>query len=99
MDPHGDKIVPWEPGFRMISGNPFLRSPPATSDTVTDTGSGKPIQPVQMTCATTDGGVSRWPQGSDGMHGVGIASTHPVSPTQPTGDGVGFPNRASLPGS
>ena len=83
-----DKIVAFQPGFRMVSGDATLRSPPAGGPLpVTDHAQGE-INPVEITCPTTDASASsKWPAKSDGLHGVGI-------PQPNRGDsGAGFPNQ------
>ena len=82
-----DEIVAFPPGFRMTSGDPMLRSPPATGGrSILDPAQG-PIQPIQITCPLNDDKSARWPANSDGMHGVGIQDP------QNAGSGVGFPNQ------
>lgn len=71
----------------MVSGNPNLRSPPYTSESVLDTAQGV-IQPVQWTCPRSDESTPLYPTNSDGLHGVGIQDP------QNGGAGVGFPDKS-----
>lgn len=81
-----DDIVAFEPGHRMVIGNPSLRIPPATGgESITDTNFGTP-QPVQWTCPRTSYNPPSYPAGSNGLDGVGIQD----SGNQ--GAGVGFPD-------
>jgi hypothetical protein len=71
----------------MVSGNPNLRTPPATGGlNILDLADGAP-QPVQWTCPRTDESQPLYPVNSDGLHGVGIQD-----PTN-GGKGVGFSDK------
>lgn len=88
FEPTTDKITAFQPGLRMVVGNPNLRTPPANgSGSVVDYANGTP-QPVQITCPRADyGGTPSWPANSDGLHGVGIQDP------ENKGAGVGFPDQ------
>lgn len=82
FDQTTDTIVPFEPGFRMTSGNPMIRSPPSTAELQLDSSKGT-IQPISWSCPTKSGGPV-YPANSNGQK-VGMAATA-------KGEGVGFPN-------
>lgn len=86
FEPTDDKITAFQPGHRMVIGNPNLRSPPNTSTNVLDLKDGTP-QPIQWTCPRSDTSQPLYPTDSDGLHGVGIQD--PGN----TGAGVGFPDQ------
>lgn len=87
FEPTTDKITAFQPGHRMVIGNPALRTPPAGgSGSILDYSAGTP-QPIQVTCPRTTYNPPSWPADSDGLHGVGIQD--PVN----TGAGVGFPDQ------
>jgi hypothetical protein len=82
-----DKITAFQPGHRMVVGNPELRTPPATGGaSILDLSDGTP-QPVQFTCPRTNTASPLYPTNSDGLHGVGIQDPGNK------GAGVGFPDQ------
>ncbi|KAF8531664.1 hypothetical protein JB92DRAFT_2675225, partial [Gautieria morchelliformis] len=82
-----DVIKAFEPGHRMLIGDPTLRTPPATGGvSITDTNAGTP-QPVQWTCPRSNTDVPTYPPNSDGLHGVGIGDPNNKAA------GVGFPDQ------
>ncbi|KAI9648319.1 hypothetical protein NHQ30_002952 [Ciborinia camelliae] len=86
FEPTTDKITAFQPGHRMVIGNPELRTPPAGgAGSVVDYSAGTP-QPIQITCPRSDYSLPAYPTDSDGLHGVGIED--PVN----KGAGVGFPD-------
>ena len=81
-----DKIVAFQPGHRMVVGNPKLRTPPATGgESITDTNYGIP-QPIQWTCPRSNYNTPSYPANSNGMNGVGIQDPNNK------GAGAGFPD-------
>jgi len=82
-----DKIQAFPPGLRMLVGDPFLRTPPATGGkSITDLSDGTP-QPIQFTCPRSNTNSPLYPTNSDGLHGVGIQDPGNG------GAGVGFPDQ------
>ncbi|KUJ15357.1 WSC-domain-containing protein, partial [Mollisia scopiformis] len=82
-----DKIEAFQPGHRMVVGNPELRTPPATGgQSITDLSDGTP-QPVQFTCPRTNTNSPLYPTDSTGLDGVGIQDPGNK------GAGVGFPDQ------
>ncbi|KAF4621963.1 hypothetical protein G7Y89_g14382 [Cudoniella acicularis] len=82
-----DKIEAFQPGHRMVIGNPELRSPPATGGkSILDLNDGTP-QPVQWTCPRSNTNSPLYPVNSDGLHGAGIQDPGNA------GAGVGFPDQ------
>jgi hypothetical protein len=82
-----DKIEAFPPGLRMTTGNPFLRTPPATGGRlITDLSDGVP-QPVQWTCPRSNTANPLYPVNSNGLNGVGIQDPGNG------GSGVGFPDQ------
>lgn len=82
-----DEIVAFPPGFRMVSGNPKLRTPPSTGGSINiDSGNGA-IQAVGFTCPRTNTNSPLYPVGSSGLNGVGIQDPGNK------GAGVGFPDQ------
>lgn len=82
-----DDIVAFEPGHRMVVGNPTLRSPPDSNGTlILDPAEGT-IQPVQWTCPRSSTSSPLYPVDSDGLHGAGIQDPGNG------GAGVGFPDQ------
>ncbi|KAK7931536.1 hypothetical protein PG985_002248 [Apiospora marii] len=67
FDVTNDKIEPFPPGLKIVSGEAGKRTPPATGGLQLDPSMG-PIQPVQFTCPA-QGDPDRYPRGSDGTHG------------------------------
>ncbi|ATZ51432.1 hypothetical protein BCIN_07g00710 [Botrytis cinerea B05.10] len=87
FEPTTDKITAFQPGHRMVVGNPALRTPPAGGGaSIVDYKLGTP-QPVQVTCPRSNYDVPSYPADSDGLHGVGIQDP------QNKGAGVGFPDQ------
>ncbi len=71
----------------MVSGNPTLRTPPASGGvSITDQSDGV-IQPVQWVCPRSNTNTPLYPPDSDGLHGVGIQDPGNA------GAGVGFPDQ------
>jgi hypothetical protein len=82
-----DTIKAFQPGHRMVVGNPELRTPPATGGkSILDLSDGTP-QPVQFTCPRSNTAQPLYPVDSDGLHGVGIQDPGNA------GAGVGFPDQ------
>jgi hypothetical protein len=82
-----DDIKAFQPGHRMVIGNPSLRTPPASgggSIVVAGTSQGAP-QPVQFTCPRQNYNEPSYPVGSNGLT-AGIADPNNK------GAGVGFPD-------
>jgi len=87
FEPTTDEIKAFQPGHRMVIGNPHLRSPPATGGrSILDLNDGTP-QPVQWTCPRSNTNQPLYPVNSDGLHGVGIQDPGNA------GAGVGFPDQ------
>ncbi|PBP20919.1 wsc domain containing protein [Diplocarpon rosae] len=87
FDATTDKIKAFPEGLRIYTGNPSLRSPPATGGEQITDHSGGAIQPAQWTCPRTNEASSLYPKDSDGLHGVGIQDPNNG------GSGVGFPDQ------
>ncbi|RDW56584.1 hypothetical protein BP5796_13049 [Coleophoma crateriformis] len=82
-----DDIKAFEPGHRMVIGNPSLRSPPTSNGTLVLDPADGTIQPVQWTCPRSSTSSPLYPVGSDGLHGAGIQDP------RNKGAGVGFPDQ------
>jgi len=83
FDQTTDEIVPFEPGFRMVSGVSGKRDPPKSAELQLDGSKGE-IQPISWTCPqNTD--KPAWPTNSNGIK-IGMAA-------KAGGEGVGFPNK------
>ncbi|EHK97068.1 hypothetical protein M7I_7210 [Glarea lozoyensis 74030] len=88
FEPTTDKIQAFEPGMRMVIGDPTLRSPPSSKGNLNlDLGNGQPAQPIQWTCPRSNTNVPLYPADSDGLHGVGIGDSNNK------GAGTGFPDQ------
>ncbi|KAI1759203.1 hypothetical protein GGR53DRAFT_527846 [Hypoxylon sp. FL1150] len=83
FDATNDEIKAFPPGLKMVSGDAFKRSPPATGGLQLDPSQGE-IQAVQWTCPTQDSNINRYPINSDGTK-AGMQD-----PTN-KGSGAGFP--------
>jgi len=82
-----DDIVAFPEGFRMVTGDPKLRTPPPTGGKINlDTADG-PAQPIGFTCPRSNTNSPLYPTNSDGLHGVGIQDPGNQ------GAGVGFPDQ------
>merc|ERR1712093_757637 len=87
FDATTDKIEAFPEGLRIFTGNPSLRTPPATGgEQITDHSDGT-IQPIQWTCPRSNDNSPLYPADSNGRSGVGM---------QDPGNGVsgtGFPDK------
>jgi len=90
FDATTDKIQAFEPGMRMVVGNPTARTPPSSRGNLNlDLGNGQPAQPIQWTCPRSNANENTplYPVDSDGLHGAGIQDTNNK------GSGTGFPDQ------
>jgi len=83
-----ETIIPFPPGLRIVTGDPSLRSPPASGGAlITDYSDGPTPQPIEWCCPRQDTSTPLYEADSDGLHGYGIQN--PAD----TGKGVGFPDK------
>ena len=69
----------------MVSGDPSLRTPPATGGETNLDPSKGPVNPIKWTCPRKNENTPAWPANSDGhMAGIGDPNNK--------GEGVGFPD-------
>merc|ERR1712000_451701 len=79
FDATTDKIEAFPEGLRIFTGNPSLRTPPATGgEQITDHSDGT-IQPIQWTCPRSNDNSPLYPADSNGRSGVGMQDPARVS--------------------
>merc|ERR1711977_237781 len=87
QDPQTGKLEAFPEGLRIFTGNPSLRTPPATGgEQITDHSDGT-IQPIQWTCPRSNDNSPLYPADSNGRSGVGMQDPGNG------GSGTGFPDK------